>query len=94
MMTYVCVHDVEAYLREALKAGTEGRCSGVRVGPRLVAEAGREVYAVAARDTGALRCWMIDLNAECQQECAHQVSVPDDRSSCHRYAQNRETLKP
>jgi hypothetical protein len=79
MNYYICVHNPDEFVRQALRVGMDGLCPGIRVGKeRACGDDGKEVYPVEAISLDALLCWILDVNAECQRQCVHQIRVPPD----------------
>jgi hypothetical protein len=77
MIYYVCVHNPDEFVRQALKVGMDGLCPGIRVGKeRIQGNDGRDVYPVEANSLDVVQCWILDVNAECQRQCIHQITMP------------------
>jgi len=69
MTYYVCVHNPDEFVRQALKVGMDGLCPGIWVGKEGVqGTESREVYPVEADSLDVLQCWILDVNAECQRQ--------------------------
>jgi hypothetical protein len=76
MIYYVCVHNPDEFVRQALQVGMDGLCPGIRVGKEKVqGSENREIYSVEAMSLDALQCWILDVNVECQRQCVHRVTL-------------------
>jgi len=81
MIYYVCIHNPDEFVHQALQVGMDGLCPGIRVGKEVVGEDnGKEVYPVEAMSLDALECWILDVNAECRRQCVHRVTMALEES--------------
>lgn len=97
-MRYVCIHDLDDYVRAVLRdVCQDPDLRGVRV-VRFLPSPGRGNSVVCELDAPseeAFLCWLTRVNAHCKRECCHPVPGPeefDQDSKTESISQRRWTM--